>query len=208
MVVVAGLSKQPDLKSLAVSGVGAQTGRVLKPTLLLTVGLPGTGKTSMAKSLAARQRILRLTPDDWMAPLFGHSDAAGRRDVLEGRMIWVALQLIAGGSSVILDFGCWSSDERYAIRSLAESTGGRFELMVAAADEPERRRRAERRWAETPEETFPMSAADHDRFLAHYQPPTAEELGYAPIPRPPDGAPDWRSWACGRWPALPATLTW
>lgn len=162
----------------------------------------------MAKSLAEHQRILRLTPDDWMAPLFGHSDAAGRRDVIEGRLIWAALQLIAGGSSVILDFGCWSSDERYAIRHLAESAGGRFELVVAVADEQERRERAGRRWAETPAETFPMTAADHDRFLASYQPPTAAELGYAPIPQPPDGAPDWRSWACERWPGLPATLTW
>ena len=40
-----------------------------RPTLFLTVGLPGVGKTTRAKELASTHRILRLTPDEWMAPL-------------------------------------------------------------------------------------------------------------------------------------------
>ena len=80
-------------------------------------------------------------------------------------MIWVASRLVAGGSSVSLDFGCWSAEERYAIRHLAEAAGGRFELVLADLDEEQRRQRADRRWAEAPESTFPMTAADHDRFL-------------------------------------------
>ena len=48
-----------------------------RPTLFLTVGLPGAGKTTRARDLAATHRILRLTPDDWMAPLFGDSHAHG-----------------------------------------------------------------------------------------------------------------------------------
>ena len=35
-----------------------------RPTLHLTVGLPGVGKTTRAKELAATHGILRLTPDD------------------------------------------------------------------------------------------------------------------------------------------------
>ena len=35
-------------------------------TLLLMVGLPGAGKTTRAKELAAAYRALRLTPDEWM----------------------------------------------------------------------------------------------------------------------------------------------
>ena len=94
------------------------------PILFLTVGLPGVGKTTAAKHIAEERRILRLTPDEWMAPLFGESDADGRRDILEGRMIWTALQVLASGSSVVLDFGCWSAEERYAIRHLTEAAGG------------------------------------------------------------------------------------
>ena len=88
------------------------------PTLFLTVGLPGAGKTTRARELAGEHSILRLTPDDWMAPLFGHNDAHGRRDILEGRLIWVAHEVIVSGASVVLDFGCWSPEERYAIRAI------------------------------------------------------------------------------------------
>ena len=52
--------------------------------MLLMVGLPGAGKTTRAKELAAASRALRLTPDHWMIPLFGDSMADGKRFVLEG----------------------------------------------------------------------------------------------------------------------------
>jgi uncharacterized protein YndB with AHSA1/START domain len=43
-------------------------------------------------------------------------------------MIWAAHEVIRSGSGVILDFGCWSVDERYAIRVIAETAGARFAL--------------------------------------------------------------------------------
>ena len=46
-----------------------QYGRVA--TLVLIVGLPGAGKTTQAKRLAAQRHAIRLTPDEWMIPLFG-----------------------------------------------------------------------------------------------------------------------------------------
>ena len=181
---------------------------MVTPILFLTVGLPGVGKTTAAKRIAEERRILRLTPDDWMAPLFGESDADGRRDILEGRMLWTALQVLASGSSVVLDFGCWSAEERYAIRYLTEAAGGDFQLVLVEADEQERRRRADQRWAEAPHTTFPMTDADHDRFLAGYQLPSSPELAGRPIPSPPDGSNDWPQWASGRWPTLPLTRSW
>lgn len=76
-----------------------------RPTLHLTVGLPGIGKTTLVRRIAVEGSILRLSPDEWMAPLFGDLDADGRRDILEGRMIWVAYRVLGSGSSVVLDFG-------------------------------------------------------------------------------------------------------
>lgn len=171
--------------------------------LYLTVGLPGSGKTTWARQVAAEQGILRLTPDEWMAPLFHDSDADGRRDILEGRMIWVAHEVLRSGSSVVLDFGCWSPEERYAIRAIAESTGARFVLHHLNIDEAERRARARARWETAPETTFPMSDDDHDRFLDLCLPPSAAELSYAPIPSAPAGCADWFDWAARRWPTLP-----
>jgi hypothetical protein len=149
----------------------------LPPSLFLTVGLPGSGKTTLARQLAADRRILRLTPDDWMAPLFGDGEADGRRDILEGRMIWTAHEVLRSGAA--------------------------FELRYVSVAEPERRMRASRRWRESPESTFPMTDGDHDRFLALFQPPTAQELAYGSLPAPPAGFESWPQWASERWPTLP-----
>jgi predicted kinase len=101
-------------------------------TLILLVGLPGAGKTTLARRLATDHRALRLTPDEWMIPLFGDSDAGGKRDVLEGRMITLALQLLRLETSVVLDFGCWVKDERSALRWLTPREGGSFQLGLPA----------------------------------------------------------------------------
>jgi predicted kinase len=174
-----------------------------RPTLFLTVGLPGAGKTTRARELARELSILRLTPDDWMAPLFAHSDADGRRDILEGRMIWVAHEVLVSGSSVILDFGCWSPEERYAIRAIAELAGADFRIEYLKIAESERRARCDRRWLDSPETTFEMTDADHERFAALCQPPTENELSSGPIPDPPAGYTSWPHWASARWPTLP-----
>jgi predicted kinase len=171
--------------------------------LHLTVGLPGVGKTTLARQIAVEGSILRLTPDEWMAPLFGDSDAGGRRDILEGRMIWVAHRVLGSGSSVILDFGCWSPEERYAVRAVADHAHADFRLHYLQLDEHERRARTTQRWRTEAGATFPMGDADHDRFLHSFRPPSRAELAYAPAPDPPAGVGTWLRWATYRWPTLP-----
>ena len=93
------------------------------------VGLPGAGKTNRAKEVAAEQRALRLSPDAWMIPLFGESDAGAKRDVLEGRLISLAPELVKLGTSVVLDFGFGGCDERSALRWLAASAGASAQVI-------------------------------------------------------------------------------
>jgi hypothetical protein len=89
-------------------------------TLVLIVGLPGAGKTTQAKELAAQHHTIRLTLDEWVIPLFGlrwrEPLARGKRDVLEGRLISTALQVLRLETSVVLDFGSWAvmNGHRYA----------------------------------------------------------------------------------------------
>ena len=173
------------------------------PTLHLTVGLPGVGKTTLARRIEADTGALRLTPDEWMLPLLGDSQAEGKRDVLEGRFIWVAHRVLAGGLSVVLDFGCWSAQERYAIRDVAERAGAVFELHFLALPEDERRARSDARWIEDRSSTFEMSTEDHDRHSAVFAAPSGDELAYGPLPDPPPSYGSWSAWASDRWPSLP-----
>ena len=46
------------------------------------VGLPGAGKTTRARAIESEERALRLTPDEWMIPLFDGIQPDGKRDVL------------------------------------------------------------------------------------------------------------------------------
>src|SRR3954462_11930228 len=91
----------------------------LRGKLFVTVGLPGSGKTTRAKELEVEHAAIRLTPDDWMIALFDHNDANGKRDVLEGRFVWLAMHALKHGSNVVLDFGVWAKEERSALKYLA-----------------------------------------------------------------------------------------
>jgi predicted kinase/SAM-dependent methyltransferase len=168
-------------------------------TLFLTVGLPGAGKTTRARQLAAEFNALRLTPDEWMIPLFGESDAGGKRDVLEARLLRLALETLRLGICVVLDFGCWSRDERSAIRWLVEDAGGSFELVYLPVDEETQRDRIAHRQATAPHETYPMSEQDMTGWRALFQEPDAAEIGGGQLGDPPTGWIGWAQWAADRW---------
>jgi predicted kinase len=171
-------------------------------TMLLMVGMAGAGKTTRAKELAAVHRALRLTPDEWMIPLFGQPLADGKRFVLEGRLISVALQALRLGLSVVLDYGLWGRDERSALRWLARSAGAACQVVYLPVDRDVQLARIAHRQATTPQQTFPMSEADVDQWREQFQAPDAAELGGGEIPAPPAGWPGWPEWAVDHWPSL------
>ncbi|WP_433797604.1 AAA family ATPase [Actinoplanes sp. CA-252034] len=165
------------------------------------VGLPGAGKTRRARRLAVAHRALRLTPDEWMIALFGDHDAGGKRDVLEGRLIAVALQALRVGTNVVLDFGLWGRDERSALRWLAASEGAACQVVYLPVSPEVQRARVAYRQATAPETTFPMSDADLDGWRRWFQEPDAAELDAGSvIPGPPPGWDGWPQWVAGRWP--------
>jgi predicted kinase len=171
-------------------------------TMVLMVGLAGAGKTTRAKELAAAHRALRLTPDEWMIPLFGEPLADGKRFVLEGRLISVALQALRLGLNVVLDYGLWGRDERSALRWLAGSAGAACQVVYLPVDRDVMLARIAHRQATTPEQTFPMSEADVDEWREKFEAPDAAELGGGEIPRPPAGWAGWPEWAADHWPSL------
>jgi predicted kinase len=105
----------------------------------LIVGLPCSGKTTLARQLETKYSALRLTTDEWHIRLFGddfgedmtESDEAehgSRHESVESLMWEVAARVLVLGVDVILDFGCWVRSQRDEFRSRAENLGANFEI--------------------------------------------------------------------------------
>ncbi len=175
-------------------------------TLSVMVGMVGTGKTTRARRIAAERRAVRLTPDEWMIPLFGQDfrddQYTHRRDVLEARLISVALDVLRAGVDVVLDFGCWAKAERSALRYLAASVGAGCELVYVTLPQDEQGRGVTARWEDAPATTFPITDDDLDAWTDHFEVPDAGELEGRPLDPPPDGFADWGQWAAERWLSL------
>ena len=124
-----------------------------------------------------------------MIPLFGDSIAGGKRFVLEGRLISVALQALRLGTSVVLDYGLWGRDERRALRWLARSAGAACQVIYLPVDRDVQIARIAHRQATEPHQTFSMSEADVDQWREQFQVPDAAELSGGEIPGPPPGWP-------------------
>ena len=77
------------------------------PTLHLMVGLPCSGKTTLAKKLEEEYNAIRLTPDDWHRYLYGqdatHMDHDSRHTKIEKLQWEIAAATLQRGLDVILD---------------------------------------------------------------------------------------------------------
>jgi hypothetical protein len=89
-------------------------------------GLPASGKTTLARKLEIREAAVRLSPDEWIAQLYG-SDVQRRdrpvfdaaRERVEALQCNVAGRALVLGLDVILENGFWSRAERDEYRTWA-----------------------------------------------------------------------------------------
>jgi predicted kinase len=120
-------------------------------------------------------------------PAVRRAEADGKHDVLEGRLISVALQALRLGTSVVLDFGFWGRDERSGLQWLARSAGASCRVVYLPVDKGAQLARIAYRQASVPHETFPMTETDVDRWREQFQVPDAVELAGGDVPGPPAG---------------------
>jgi predicted kinase len=143
-------------------------------------GLPCSGKTTLAKQIERERRALRLTPDEWIARLFG-ADIAGEaldaaRDPVEAALWELAARVLALGVDVILDFGFWSRAEREEFRARAAALGAHSEIHFTDAPEQVLLARLAARNAALPPGTFRIDEARLRLWSSLFEPPTADEL--------------------------------
>ncbi len=144
--------------------------------LILTCGLPGSGKTTLAKRLATEAAAVRLCPDEWKHDLGIDYYDEPLRVVLEDRLWRLGQELLALGQSVVMENGFWAREERDALRIAGRALGVRVELHVLDAPVEELWRRLERRNADARPGEVPITREDLERWALGFEAPDADEL--------------------------------
>ena len=139
--------------------------------LIIVCGLPGSGKTTLAKRLESRLGAVRFAPDEWMDVLSINLFDEDRRGKIEALQWQLAQRLLSLGLMVIIEWGTWRRSERDVLRCRARALGAAVELHYLSASESVLFERIERRGMESP----PIQKDELSRWFAAFQAPTPEE---------------------------------
>jgi len=146
--------------------------------LVIVCGLPGSGKTTLAKALEEKLRGIRFCPDEWMDVLAVNLWDEGTRAKIEALQWKLTQELLALGTTVIIEWGTWARSERDTLRLAARSLGVAVELHYLSAPLDILLERIQRRGMEHP----PIDRAALSRWLEIFEAPTTEEEGLYDVP--------------------------
>lgn len=142
------------------------------PRLIIVCGLPGSGKTTLAKVLESRLGAVRFSADEWMDALSLNLYDEERRGKIEALQWKLGQELLALGLTVIIEWGTWGRTERDALRLRARALGAAVELHYLSAPVDVLFDRIQRRGLEKP----PIERDAISRWSEIFQVPTPEEM--------------------------------
>ena len=149
-------------------------------TLHLMVGLPCSGKTTLAQKLEHELPALRLNLDEWHIRLFGQDaeepEHDTRHNLIETQIWNIAGRALELGMNVILDYGLWAREEREDYRLRAKQLGAGSEVHYLDVPEDELLRRLKNRNSQPSEDSFLISEEAMKPWIAFFQKPAPEEL--------------------------------
>lgn len=148
-----------------------------QPTLILFCGLPGSGKTTLAKQLEKQHRGIRICTDDWQADLEMNYNDNNFHSKLQKRLYKHVLELLAYGQAVILEDGLWMKDEREAKLKDAKRHNARTELHFFDLTFEEIWKRLNSRNQSLPHGAVHIKKEELQKCWDLFEKPTSEELG-------------------------------
>jgi predicted kinase len=140
--------------------------------LIIVCGLPGSGKTTLAKCLEESLGAVRLAPDEWMDTLAINLYDEETRARIESLQWRLGQKLLKLGLVVIIEWGTWGKSERDALREGARKLGAAVELHYLSAPPEILFERIQRRNMENP----PINYEDVLRWAEMIEIPTKEEM--------------------------------
>lgn len=141
-------------------------------TLVIVCGLPGSGKTTHARSLEEEMPAVRFCPDEWMDALRISLRDEARRDDIEQLQWTLARRLLALGQSVLIEWGTWGRGERDRLRREARALGARVELHYLTAPTDVLFDRVQRRGMEE----VPITREEAEAWEALIEIPAKDEM--------------------------------
>ena len=146
--------------------------------LIIICGLPGSGKTTLARQLENKRRAVRFCPDEWIDTVSLDVYDEEKRAQIEALQWQLAQDLLTLGNTVIIEWGTWARSERDTLRLGARKLGVGVELHYLSAHADVLFDRIARRGQEKP----PIKRTTVEQWFEVFQTPTPEEISLFDIP--------------------------